>query len=326
MKVLSYFATGLINLEQQIKTEAFAHYTKHLKYASLKDKKRLSIASLHYWAKQINLTAYQQRFFRPPEIQPKYLNEDIEKVLETSTEYALAVYFKQLYGDKYICVDEKQKMFYKFNEKCLWVDDHAGASIRNLFSTDFNKIFVDYTTANNVLLDECNNEEQEAYYKKKGKLLRELTIKLCKTNDKNNILREFMDLIIDTEFANDMNKEKHVLPIKNNKMLNLKTLETYERTIKNKFNYECDANYINLSEEDELDIKQYFLDLFCGKDDMVQCVMVILKSIFTGETLRYIYSFTGAGCNGKSLLFKLLQQMFNKSMDSIDTSVILDKK
>jgi len=59
---------------------------------------------------------------------------------------------------------------------------------------------------------------------------------------------------------------------------------------------------------------------------MVDCVMDILKSIFTGDTLRYIYFFTGSGRNGKSLLFKIMRNIFKKSMDTIDPSVIIDKK
>ena len=62
----------------------------------------------------------------------------------------------------------------------------------------------------------------------------------------------------------------------------------------------------DLTEIEEKDIEQYFLDLFCGKEDTMQVVLNILKSCLTGETLRYIYFFTGSGCNGKSLLFNIL--------------------
>jgi len=56
------------------KAEAFTHYTKYLKYTPLKNKKRLSIASLHYWAKQANKSAYELRF--------KQTQEEIETPFE----------------------------------------------------------------------------------------------------------------------------------------------------------------------------------------------------------------------------------------------------
>jgi len=56
------------------KAEAFTHYTKYLKYTPLKNKKRLSIASLHYWAKQANQSAYELRF--------KHTQEEVETPFE----------------------------------------------------------------------------------------------------------------------------------------------------------------------------------------------------------------------------------------------------
>ena len=68
------------------------------------------------------------------------------------------------------------------------------------------------------------------------------------------------------------------------------------------------------------------MDLFCGKEKMVQVILDIFKSIFAGQPLRYIFFFTGSGCNGKSLLFKVLDEIFKKAMDTIDTNVIIDQK
>jgi len=149
---------------------------------------------------------------------------------------------------------------------------------------------------------------------------------LKKTSDKNNILKEILDKIEDPNFVKDLNKQKYILPIKNGKIIDMNTLEIQDRTIEHKFNYECDADYIEMTEEEENDIKQYFLDLFCGNEDTMLCVLDILKSIFTGETLRYIYFFTGEGSNGKSLLFSVLKKIFKKAMDTIDTRVILESK
>jgi hypothetical protein len=80
----------------------------------------------------------------------------------------------------------------------------------------------------------CDDETKERL-KKKIKQITETLISFEKTNHKNNILREVSDLLYNPEFADDMNKEKYTLPIKNRKVLHLKTLEVFERTELHKF-------------------------------------------------------------------------------------------
>lgn len=106
----------------------------------------------------------------------------------------------------------------------------------------------------------------------------------------------------------------------------MKTLEISDRIIAHKFNYECDAEYVEMTAKQELDAKQNFLDLFVQKEEMVQTVLDILKSCLTGETLRYIFFHTGTERNGKSLLFELLESIFQKTMDGISKEVILVTK
>ena len=86
-----------------------------------------------------------------------------------------------------------------------------------------------------------------------------------------------------------MNKQKYMIPIKNGKIINLKTLEIRDRDENDKFNYECQVNYINLTNNDENIAKKYFMDLFCNNELIVNCVINIIKSVITGEKLRYIF-------------------------------------
>ena len=73
-------------------------------------------------------------------------------------------------------------------------------------------------------------------------------------------------------------------------------------------------------------MRKYFMDLFCNKEDTMQCVLDILKSVMIGKPLRYVFFLTGSGCNGKSLLFKILTVIFKKTFDIISKDVILKKK
>ena len=308
------------------KQEAYTHYTKHLKYTPLKDKKRVSIGTIKYLAKKHNETAYNLRF-KTQTIKFNNYDSDIMDMIFEAGDYDYAKYFVKKWGTNFVCTNIRNKTFVEFTKDKMWKENEGGSNIRNMIS---NEMYDEFSKLQHQMLEEAKQydpaSEEHEKCNRTIKKIAEICMRFKKTNDKNNILREIQDLIINEQFLDDMNKVKDILPIKNGKILNVKTLEVSERTIQHKFNYECNATYLQITEEEEADINQYFLDLFCQKQDLVDCVIDILKSIFSGEKLRYIFFFTGSGCNGKSLLFKILQEIFKKSMNTIATNVILDLK
>ena len=248
----------------------------------------------------------------------------LNKILRTQGENDYAKFFTYLYGYKFVFV--RENIFYIFNEKKIWQIDNDGTTIRKMLSNDYYEEFILYQNYYKKIYEEYNlKDEEKEEIKIKINKIEIISSRLKKTTDKNNILKEIKDEIKDSDFDKDMNREKYVLPLENSKMFNMKTLEIYERTIKNKFNYECNANYINMTIEEENDIMKYFMDLFCDNERMVYCVLDIFKSIFSGLKLRYIFFFTGVGSNGKSLLFKLLVKIFQKAIDTISTDVIIER-
>jgi hypothetical protein len=306
------------------KKEAVQHITKYIKKTPAKDKDRLTIKTVYYYAKIHNEPKYKARFYKKVEYT---INDEIEKVMLEATEYSIAEYFKKYYGSNFNCVDIKNKIIYEFTKNKLWEQFEAGTNIRELLSNEVKHDFDKYRDSMDTFHKSLQKDTEEAsMMRKKVKVLGELTIKLGRTNDKNNIVREILDKIVNPKFEATLNKQKYILPIKDGKVLDMKTLETHDRTIEHSFSYECNATYVELTAEQDADIKQYFMSLFCQKENTMNCVLDILKSILSGDTLRYIYFFTGDGSNGKSLLFTILQAIFKKAMDTIDTRVILESK
>lgn len=309
------------------KNECVNQITKFVKYTPLKEKNRLSYKTLHFYAKLYNPDTYVKRFGIKMDT---VIDTDIEEVMATQTEYSIATQFKNKFGDRFKCVSIKEKNVYYFTDNNLWNNEFEGCSkIREILSNDMLKIYKDHIKIFTDFKNKANvnsNTEEFEIFNKKIKILGEISLKLQKTNDKNNITREILDKIEDITFANDLNKKEYMLPIKSKKILNMKTLDVTERTIADKFDYECDAEYITMSSDNETYVRKYFMDLFSHKVDTVQTVLDILKSIFSGVRTRYVYFFTGEGCNGKSLLFKVLESIFKKAMDTIDSNVIIDNK
>jgi P4 family phage/plasmid primase-like protien len=310
------------------KKEALLQITKYIKKTPLKDKKRVTISTIHYYARLNNESKYKARFFKKKlsSVNNKY-EKYIDEILFNNNDYAMATYFYKKWGDNFKCIDIKNKLYYGYTTNALWESFDCGTKIREIIS---NEMANDFKAYQNKLVEEQINyepaDENHEKIERKIKALAECYIKLGKTNDKNNITREITDKIFDDKFENTLNKSKYLLPIKNKKVFNMKTLTTVDRTIEHAFSYECDANYVELTEEEDLDIKKYFLELFCGNEKTMNCVINILKSLLSGDTLRYIFFFTGDGSNGKSLLFKVLISIFKGFMDTIDTKVILETK
>lgn len=317
------------------RNEAIVQYQKHIKYTPKSDKKRLTLGSLHYWAKLDNPDAYFLAF--PQKVAPtvdvginlaqyEIINETLNA---TSGDYSYAVAFNKLYNGKYVCVEKLKKEFYHFNDKSLlWEFDVGGSPIRNKISTEFRDIYVSYQSS---IIEEFNNlepnSEQSDKLNKKIKMIAELATKLVKTNDKNNIMSELSDICKNAKFASTLNKSEYMLPTNDGKILDMRTLQLINRTINDKFTFECNAKLIQLTDDEKFTkVDTYFNNLFCGNLQTKQCVINILKSVFIGKPLRYIYFCIGNGCNGKSLLFKILNKIFGGFMDIISESVIIEQK
>lgn len=296
---------------------------------TINQEKKLTIASLHYWAKLDNPDKYMVYFKKHyNEIKENNAEELLRACIEGSTEVGLARYFNASFGDNFKCVNIKKSLFYAFTKKALWEMDEGGTPIRNLISNEMKTRFLQLINEINEELKLLDDPESDEAVEKgiKIKKIQNICMKLEHTQDKNNILREICDIIKDADFEKTMNKEQFILPLKNNKIINMKTLEVNERTIINKFNYECDTNYRELTKDEDDEIKKYFSDLFCGKEDTAQVVLNILKSSMTGLTLRYIYFITGSGRNGKSVLFNILNSILKNGIDIISKDIVLQKK
>ena len=315
---------------------------QQIKYMPKSDKKRLSIATLHFWAKDENAAAYRLAF--QPTITEPTITETVAviapdmketfNIIETAvvarTEVDTAVAYNKLYNGLQKCVDKQHKEYYCFTAKTkLWELDVGGTSIRNRLSTEFYELFAKYKLVKEAERDtvEPNSTEHDAQ-QNTMKNICGIMKDLKSTNSKNNILTEISDICIDVNFPSTLNKSEYLLPTNDGKVLDMRTLKSVDRTIAHNFSYQCNAKLIDYDKDNENFIKAdtYFDELFCGNKDTKMCVINILKSVFIGRPLRYIYFCIGEGRNGKSLLFKILNKIFGNFMDVISESVIIQQK
>lgn len=252
----------------------------------------------------------------------------IEPTINSPTDYDFAFAFYSIFGNHFAITDKKSKMFYEFNNE-LWVQSE-GVLISMLLSTKFFDIYDGYATDLQIQMDMYEDvNDKSKILGKKIKNIREISSKLKKTNDKTHIINEISNLCYNPKFNIGFNTAKYVLPIKNGLLFDMNTLTTRKRTISDKFTYECPVCYIEETDQNKDDFKwaeKYFKDLFSGNMDTLQVFINCIKTTFSGQILRHIFICTGDGSNGKSLLFKVISEIFSNGMDTISEKVFIQSK
>lgn len=317
--------------------EAIDYYTKYIKYTPLKDKKRLSIASLHYWARRDNPIEYD-KLFATNKKDTKLFSEDQIKifkliennVLETATEFKVAQTIYQLYGQYHKCINAREKIMYSFNQtNKIWEKNENARIFRNLISTNFAEQVIKMNEYfDNELIKYGQHDDRVDLLKMNIKISSNLLIRLYQTVFKEHICKEYFDISFDGNFENHINRKENVLSLKDGKIFDMQTCEIKDKTIDDLFTYECDTSYIPYDESNEnfQFVEKYFHDLFCNNGDTTQCVLDIIKSSLIGKPLRYVFFAVGSGRNGKSLLFKVLKKIFGDAMDTISKLVMVKQK
>ena len=269
-------------------------------------KKPLTLGSIKYWVRQ-----YKDKD-----------KSEFEKILEKteSNDYDIANTINLFKNIKY---SHHNKTWYIFDNK--WNSDISGAFVSNLLSNEFWDVVNNYLLKIYAEKNELDEDKREYHVKLLFKLS-DIRKALKKTSKKKNIMTELKCITQDEDFRIKMNRQKNLLPLKNNKIINLLTNEVRPITINDYFDYECPVSFLELTEEQEKEMKTYFEDLFSGDVETTQCFLDIIKSCVTGETHRYVYFWIGNGSNGKSLILSLIQKMFSKGADVISKDVILKKK
>ena len=123
-------------------------------------------------------------------------------------DYAMVLY--HLFKDKYVCSSITNKKWYVFN-KHRWEKDE-GQRLRMAISKD---LFELYSEKQSQYLAEAQHyepsDENHEKFQRKIKKIAEICIKLKKTNDKNNIMREAMEIFFDQDFSKNMDSNPYLM-------------------------------------------------------------------------------------------------------------------
>jgi P4 family phage/plasmid primase-like protien len=280
--------------------------------------------SIMYWAKQYNFEGYQK-------VKNSSIDFYIEESLNTQTEYDLAQVLKQMYKDKYVCVSyDKKGIWYVFKNH-RWVVD-KGMSLREAISKQMYEL---YSNKGDCLQNEHTHydatDERAIFIKGRLKLIGEIKIKLKKTTDKNNIMREAMELFYDGDFIKNMDKNKYLLCF-NNGVVDFKQKIFRDGYPEDYITKTTRIDYVPYDltnkEIDEMsnEILEFMEKLF-PVPELNRYMWDHFSSCLIGTNKNQTFNvYHGSGSNGKSIIADLMSETLGEYKGTVPITLVTEKR
>lgn len=136
--------------------------------------------------------------------------------------------------------------------------------------------------------------------------------RLSATSFKKGVIQEYGAFDFDDEIENKMNKSPDELPIKDGRIINIKTGQIRKRTKNDLWSFELDLKFKDATNDHLYD--EYISSLF--KDpETEEYVKKWVSYLLTGNTFhRKFYVLHGIGCNGKSVFMDMVQSLLSNNL------------
>ena len=278
--------------------------------------------SIMYWAKQ---DAYEDYI----KVKNSTIENFIEETLHDRTDFDCAQVLYQMFKDKYVCNSITNKSWYVFRNH-RWEPD-KGLSLRLAISKDMHNIYKKKMESNANEIQQCSahNDDMIEHIKRKSKSICEICIKLKKTNDKNNIMREAMELFYDKEFVKKMDSNKHLLCF-NNGVIDFKNKIFRNGYPQDYITKTTGIDYIEFDREkygETIDDLLSFMEKLFPIASLNQYMWDHLASCLIGTNMNQTFNiYRGSGSNGKSILTDLMSQALGEYKGTVPITLVSEKR
>lgn len=283
------------------------------------DEGGVGMGTLNFYAKQDNKKLYLKII--------REKNKDNVMNSLNGSHYDIAQIFQDIYGyDNVKITSQKTLACFIWNEKTKLWEEECKETLCKLVSDTVLPI---YGKLGKELLDKiykCKDKGEEALYNSKLKEVQKMMRNLKTAPYINNIIKALSGHSIDKDFETKIiNRKTYELPIKDGKVINLKTLEVRERCFSDYWSFECNASY--LGENANLDcVKKFFSDISCGSEKLIDYHRRLWGYLMTGEISdRSLHIFWGVGCNGKSSIINIFSNILGKFSTALSEDVMIKK-
>lgn len=281
--------------------------------------------SIMYWLRKDNFDEYEK-------IKKCTIEHYLENAFETGTEYDIAMVLKQMYKDKFVCVSyDKKGIWFRFQNH-RWVSD-KGLCLRNRISEDLYALISEkVSNIGEEMKEYQDDDERREFLKKKTKVMMDLRIRLKRTNDKNNIMREAAEIFYDGEFIRNMDTNKYLMCF-NNGVVDFTNKVFREGYPEDYITKTTKINYLSADEIASVDYKETFEELhkFMNKlfpiPDLNKYMWEHLSSCLIGANKNQTFNvYHGSGSNGKSILADLMSVTLGEYKGTVPITLVTDSR
>lgn len=279
--------------------------------------------SIIYWAKQDAFEEYER-------VKKNTIDYYIEETLDQAGDWDYAMVLYHMFKDKYVCCNITNKKWYVFNNH-KWEKDE-GQRLRMAISTSLFQLYSDKQAKYlaEVQQYEANDDVREKI-QTKVKKISEISVKLKKTNDKNNIMREAMEIFFDKDFSKNIDSNPHLMCFTNG-VFNFETKEFRQGYPQDYITKTTGLPYMPYSVEDESIKEIYeqiltFMERLFPQPELCRYMWDHLASTLSGAKKEQVFNmYIGSGANGKSMLTDLMSQALGDYKGTVPVTLVTDRR
>ena len=277
--------------------------------------------SIMYWAKQDAYEDYEK-------VKRTTIDYYIEETIFDAADFDYAMVLYHMFKDKYVCSSITNKKWYTF-KRHRWEKDE-GQSLRLAISRD---MFALYSEKQSQYMSdlqnyETNNDVHEKMQRKVKKIA-EVCIKLKKTNDKNNIMREAMEIFFDKDFIKNMDANKYLLCFSNG-VIDFRTKSFRQGYPQDYITKTTGIPYIPYNQDESREISQEittFMKQLFPQEGLCRYMWDHLSASLIGAKKEHAFNiYRGSGSNGKSILTDLMTQALGEYKGTVPITLVTEKR
>ena len=297
--------------------DLYYQWTKYFKEKS----NGVTIRSIMYWAKQDAFEDYER-------VKKTTLDYYIEETLSAPTEFDFAVVLHQMCKEKYVCSSLFNKTWYVFKNHRWELD--RGESLRMFISVE---MYNAYQNKVNSWMNEMQHyeptDERYVSMSKRVKVGTEISSKLKRTNDKNNIMREAAALFFDKEFDKNMDSNKWLMCFKNG-VVDIKNKVFRDGMPLDYITKSTNINYENFDQEKHGAMSREiltFMEQLFPIPSLNKYMWEHLASVLIGENINQTFNiYRGSGSNGKSMFTDLMKYTLGDYYGEVPVTLVTEKR
>jgi hypothetical protein len=304
-------------------------WKKHIK---VKTDGGVTKQSIMYWAKTDAYDEYMR-------VKKSNIDHYIDESIESPTDFDFANVLFQMYKDKFICSElgngGNGAVWHKFIQHHWKID--KGQTLRLAISVGMYNIYSERIQMNMQQMQHFEpGDERYAEMQKRNRYITDISSRLKKTADKNNILREASVLFFNynEDFVKKMDTNKYLMCFTNG-VVDFRTNELRDGNPEDCITKTTGIPFIDVRQKDLLKPDQLStmqevntcLEQIFPIPELKRYVIDHLAASLIGENINQTFNiYHGSGSNGKSVLTDLMKHTLGDYKGTVPISMITEKR